>query len=298
MRIICPFEIKSSHKYSDISYRHGNKLALTDLKVVQDINIHGNIVQELQIVRKEEKYEFQIICTSCNDIVQVKSLLSDIAELISFYMNVNNTNPHHGTYYIEMDFFDLKAEGLEPPVKMGMTTEDRLNVSSVNFNDINHEEILEHFYEGARTELPKSKYFHWFTILEYLENCEKYTQLFVKDRLFDDEDVNKVRQLAKTMGDQRKKDIVLGILKPKYTIKNRAQKLAEFLNDFFGIAEINVLHEYFFSVNVELIEEIIKTRHKLYHKGVQLDEKILWFKLYPIILDVMKKLIIEKYDIS
>ena len=84
--------------------------------------------------------------------------------------------------------------------------------------------------------------------------------------------------------------MVLGTLQPKYTIKNREEKLYEFIVDTLNITSIKIGPKTE-AVDKQSISEIVTTRNSLFHPGKAFDEAILWFKLYPLVVEILRRMV-------
>lgn len=302
--ITCPFYVKTSHVYSNFGFRLGNCLETTGLTSLENLKLSGINISSVSIEKEAKDFLVKIVIPETIDDHKTELLLFSIANRMSFFMNLSEqaVNPHHGTFYVDMDLFKVKVNDpnkpQEPSLKMGMKSGVKFNLSSIELEQYNHESLLDLFYEGVRSELPKSKYFHWFLILEHLEKSESYKNQYVSTgSLFSEKEKSEIKELAGKMDSDRKKNIILGSLQSKYTNKNREEKMYHFLENTLCINSIKI------GINNECIEmplvtKIIKVRHSLFHSGKTLDEKILWFKLYPLVVEVLKKLIIDKKDIN
>lgn len=302
--ITCPFYIKTSHDFSDFDFRHGNTIEVTDSTSFKNLKFSDINISSITIEKDGNNFLIKIVITERINNDKIKLLLFSIANRISFFMNLSEqaVNPHHGTFYVDMDLFKVNVidsnRPPEPSLKMGMKSGVKFNLSSIELEQNNHEGLLDLFYEGARSELPKSKYFHWFLIMEHLEKSENYKRQYEStDSLFSEEEKSEIKKFAETMDSDRKKDIILGALQPKYTKKNREEKMYHFLDKTLCINLIKVGIETK-EVDKNHVKDIIGVRHSLFHTGKTLDEKILWFKLYPLVVEVLKKLIIDKVDIN
>jgi hypothetical protein len=315
MKISCPCSIKTSHNYSSFDFQHGNFIqshGVLSLEKVDFLNlkISSLTIEKVSDKVKESNFVIKISLPESIDDQQIKFLLLSIAQQISFFINLSEqaVNPHHGTFYVDVDLFNVKIENLSSKditggpfglqVKMGMQSGVSFDLSSISLKSTKYQELVELFYEGTRSELPKSKYFHWFLILEHLECSNKYTEQFKQvNHVFSEQKQLRIRKVAAKCKSEREKNLILNILQPKYTLKNRHDKLYEFIVDTLNISSFKV------GLKTEVIDkqtisEIVTTRHSLFHPGVSFNEAILWFKLYPLVVEILKKMIIHEIEIN
>ncbi len=200
---------------------------------------------------------------------------------------------------VDVDLFNVKIENLSDfSVKMGLQSGVDFDLSSIALKSTEYQGLIELFYEGTRSELPKSKYFHWFLILEHLEYSNKYKEKFKQENhTFSEQEQLRIRNLAAKCDSKRKKDLILNILQPKYTLKNRQEKLYEFIVDTLNITSFKVGLKTE-AMDKQTISEIFTTRNSLFHPGVSFNEAILWFKLYPLVVEILKKMIMHEIEIN
>lgn len=307
MKIHCPCTIKTSHHFSSFDFQHGNSIEARGTLSFTDLNFLNWKIFSITLEKgpdKSKEDNFIIDITLPESIVghEIKFLVFSIAQQISFLMNLSEqaVNPHHGTFYVDVDLFNLEIKDGGPgiSVKMGMQSSVNFDFSSISLRSTKYQGLLELFYEGARSELPKSKYFHWFLILEYLEYSERYRDKFKQEsHIFTEQEKLRIREVANIFDDERKKGLVLDALQPKYTVKNRQEKLYEFIVDILNITSVKVGLN-IKDVDKQFVSEIVTTRHSLFHPGKAFDEAILWFKLCPLVLEVLKKIAIHGIEID
>ncbi|MBE0425298.1 MAG: hypothetical protein IBX72_01460 [Nitrospirae bacterium] len=299
MKITCPFYIKTSHFFSSFDYQHRNEIELTNFASFINISLLNKNISSISIDKLNEVFTLKINISEKIDIEKIRLLLLYISQKISFYLNLSEqaVNPHHGTFYFDIDLFEVNIDDVNFPIKMGMSSGVKFDISTLKLNSCKYPELLEYFYEGLRAELPRSKFFHWFLILEHLEYSERYKVKFASTPLFSEEDKNKIRALAETMEVNDKKDTILKIVGYKKRDKNRQTKLYEYLKDILGIDKIKLGIE-IKEFNKSIVDNIIQTRHSLFHPGGNFDQIILWHNLYPLVVEILKKLIIDEFDIN
>lgn len=307
MKISCPFSIKTSHHFSSLDFRHGNFIEAHGVLSLKNLDFLNFRISSITVEKdpdkaKENNFIIEITLPESIGNQEIKVLLFSIAQQISFLINLSEqaVNPHHGTFYVDVELFNLeiKDDRREISSKMGMRSGVNVDFSSIPLKSTRYQELLELFYEGARSELPKSKYFHWFLVLEYLEYSEKYREKFKQgSHIFTEQEQLRIRKLVDTFDSKRKQALVLGILKAKHPIKNRQEKLYEFIVDILNITSIKIGLKTE-AVDKQSISEIVKIRNSLFHRGKKFDEAILWFKLYPLVVEILKKMVVKEIEID
>ena len=168
-----------------------------------------------------------------------------------------------------------------------------IKIDAKAFIEVFNHEMLDIYRNGLKAESERSKFFHWFLILEYLEGTPLYSQMFPKGSMFSEEEAQKIRDLAGTLSND-KKGIVLSVL--SRTFEYRGKKLSDLLVRI-GVEKISSMqgdHK----ISVDTIKEIIGARNKLFHRGTDFPANVLWFKLFPIVSSVIEKLIYEPHCIE
>jgi hypothetical protein len=308
MKISCPCSIKTSHNYSSFDFQHGNIIQTHGVLSLETVDFLNPKISSLTIekVSDDIKDDNFVIIISIHESInhqQIKFLLLSIAQQISFFINLSEqaVNPHHGTFYVDVDLFNVKIENLSAndfQAKIGMQSGVNFDFASIPLKSTKYQELIEFFYEGTRSELPKSKYFHWFLILQYLEYSKKYREQFRQaEHVFSAHEQVRIKKIAEKCRSKRKKDLILKIVQPQHTLKTRAGKLYEFIVDTLNINSFKVGLKTE-KINEQAISEIVKTRNNLFHSGVSFNEAILWSKLYPLIVEILKILIIDEIKIN
>lgn len=204
--------------------------------------------------------------------------MDSIVRLLSFYVQKQNENQNYGS--MRFNWFNKEME-ISP--KDGIVSEDfqsllTYNVSLENFSEglkkINKSEGLKFistaYYGALQSSDHKAKYYHAFTIMEYLEQRHSNDGW---DKKFNKLDCDEVGQeiYKKFIEKGYQSDVansakgtVINILS-KTTIKNRQEKLVSILNEFYDINKVEYLID--IDINVETIKKLIETRNKLFHGG-------------------------------
>jgi hypothetical protein len=287
-KITCPFTIPSSHKIHEVGFRGDNNLKLT-LPFLQE-NFMALRGTSLEIIDSNDGgYYFIVLSDSLHTKKKQVEYIEKAAEFVSFLINRDEANPHYGINFVQVEWFELKAVQLDESgqqADIGLTLSDSLSISStrtVSFDgslafDSNYHDLFRFYFDGLRAEHKKSKYFHWFLILEFLEKTEKYKAMFDSNKLFDESEVQQLEDVANKMGNGVKKSAVLQLL--SRTKEFRYPKLLQLINSL-GINNITSLGKTE-TITEETIKRIVDGRNKLFHSGTDVSEATLWFELFPL----------------
>lgn len=284
----CFFNVKQSHRVTGIRSSQRNECLING-------DYSGNCPlgysnTSLKILTSNSE-SIKVIVTSNSLLTEsdVIAYLTEIVELLSSYLGIDETNGLYGTPYFKINYrsFDFKIKHkkksridssiscssygkLSRPVSLSLNQD--LSVQDKN--------LLKFYYNGLRANDPRSKFFHWFLLIEYLENTKQYKELFPKGSLFSEEEVSYVQSLSEKMTGKQKAALNQALSR---TEKSRKEKLLCFLNHF-GINEIK--NEKF---SDKEIDKILKTRNRLVHNGSTFNEGILWNLLFPLVSQIIKK---------
>ena len=293
VKITCPFRLPGSHEIQEIGFRGGNNIELTTPFRLN--GFLGKVGTNLEIIELEKgKYGIVIDSDSLLNKDKQVGFLEKASEYLSFLINKSENNPHYGTNFVELDWFEFKAIEIEErnePFHDTLHISDALAISSTRTVTLDEDEVLRgsyhdvlrFYYDGLRAEHAKSKYFHWFLILEYLENSEKYRALFNSNKLFDENEKEMLKGVADKMSDGVKKGAVLNLLSRTKEFRN--YKLFTLIQGL-GITEVS-----FAGKSTEVSEGMIKTivdgRNALFHSGEAFPEAALWGSLFPLVTQVV-----------
>jgi hypothetical protein len=288
-KITCPFTLISSHKIEEVGFRGGNNIRLTiPFKIDTPLGFTGINLEIDQL--EEDKYNIVIISNSLDTKEKQVRFLEKISEYISFLINRKENNPQYGSIFVNIEWFDFKAILLQEDSNSFLSTAhltDFWEISSTRPVTISHDDLssatyndlLQFYFNGLRAEHKKSKYFHWFLILEYLEKSGKYKNLFNDKKLFDEVEEQEIKNVAEKMNDPVKKGVILNLLSRTKEFRNT--KLLKMIN-CLEITNYNSIGKH-----VEITEEIVKTiingRNALFHSGTKFPEPILWEHLFPLV---------------
>jgi len=270
-----------------VGFRGGNIVKLTVPLKFQDPLGHVGTSLEINNL-SEGKYVFTVLSKTLSTHNEQVRFLEQIAEYLSFLMARREANPHYGTSFIRPTWFEFNADYIPDDAsgfQDGLKISDALAIEStrtVNLHEKDlagaiHTDLLRFYVDGLRAEHGKSKYFHWFLILEYLENSDKYRALFSASKLFDETETNLIREVADKM-DGPKKGAILNLLSRTKEFRN--YKLANILHNL-GIVSIKPFVESI-AVTEDVIKGITDGRNALFHNGSKIPEDVLWRNLFPL----------------
>lgn len=295
-KITCPFFLISSHEIESVGFRGGNNLELTTpFNQSNPFGVENTTLEINQLV--EGKYNICAISSVLDSEKKQIEFLEKVAEYISFLINKTENNPHYGNIFAKIEWLEFKVIPQHEDATSRLYISDAVTMSSTrtcslsnnDWDGISHNDLLRFYFDGLKAEHKKSKYFHWFLILECLEKSSKYEAMFkFSEKLFDDSDKKLIEELVKQMANcKSKKDTLLSLLSK--TKKTKSAKLLEILNTLnvnnyksFGLKE----HEH--ELNESIIKKIVQGRNSLVHTGSVISDDILWAHLFPIVTLVVE----------
>ncbi|WP_027852829.1 hypothetical protein [Marinobacterium litorale] len=309
--IECDLEIESSHGISEVGFEGGNVF-----KLVEGIESKGCPLglpnTEIEIIASD-KPVFKVKVNSFDLTNQESQILylGKLASYLSFIAAKDEKNGHYGTPYINIKFGTFKARPVEVRSQEIIDNEailtsfirvsDSLSIEStrsIRFNHasielIHHNELLGYYYNGLRAESEKSKFFHWFLIVESLEGSERYSEMFPSGTMFSNEEKESIKELAGSFGND-KKNALLSVLTRTSEFRNK--KLLEFLYELEVKEIFNMQGTH--PITIDTIKCITSARNKLFHKGTEFPTKILWFNLFPIVTQIVENTIKYQYRLE
>jgi len=297
--IECLLTLKTSHEIQKVGFKGGNEVKInTPISIDEPFGVKNT---KMEITHQgEDEYKLIITSSTLLKIDEQVPFVERIAEYLSYLISIKEHNPHYGISFINVEwlhFFTRKSEEDVSVVGEKISMTDTLNLrdtfcisssrtyetSSSEWKNIEYIELLKFYYDGLRAEHKKSKYFHWFLILEYLEGTERYKRMFDSNKLFTKDEETKIREVADCMSDNIKKGAILNLLSRTKEFRNR--KLLLLLNEI-GIKSYKSMGK-----DTELsevtIRDITNGRNSLFHKGTTFPNSTLWFHLLPIVREVI-----------
>ena len=250
----------SSNEIVEPGFRGGNKLVLTlPLSIKNPMELSDTALE----VTEAHDGSYQITITSAqltSKILQIE-FVEKIAEYLSFLINRDEKNPRYGNLFIKINWFNFSAtsireehdghhETVDISDSLSITSTRNLQLLEKDWRNATYNDMLRFYFDGLRAEHEKSKYFHWFLILEYLENSKKYAYMFAHDKLFNEAESKIIEDAANNMSDTTKKGAVKNLL--SRTREFRSAKLLKFINAI-GISDYSSNGK-----SVKLTEETLK----------------------------------------
>lgn len=272
------FEIPIAIEYISPFYLYRNSMeeeVIIDKKIeTQEISIH--IIFTLNkgfvyINNIESKSEDEALS-------KVTNLMNKIVNLLSLNFqkyNCNQYNGHLRFVWIKSNVKILSNEEF-PRGAVGMTTRTILKLDNfeeliVKLDGTTEIEFISNAYYGSLLSLDyRAKFYHAFTIIEYLENqykkeigTKKYQGnhcLLIGEQI----EENLVEFGYSKEDATHAKSLVLGYLK-NITVENRVQKLLFILSEKFQIKSIKYKIPVELIIDENIVKELINTRNKLFH---------------------------------
>lgn len=295
-RVTCPFSLNSSHEINDVGFKGGNEINLiVPSKIESPLGIKDVVIEFEQI--NKNKFNITILSHTLDTQHKQIDFLEKISEYLSFLINKREHNPAYGTIFAEVEWYDFKSLQIHENDGnlistahlsdfWGMFSTRPVNLEDFEWKISSYHDLLRFYFDGLKAEHKKSKYFHWFLILEYLEKSDRYISLFNHNKLFDDKEQQAISALADQMSEGAKKGALKALLSRTKEFRNT--KLLKMIN-FLGVYSYKS-----FDKEKEISEEIIKNitegRNAIFHSGSDFPESILWNDLFPLATLVVEKI--------
>ncbi|MDT3281735.1 hypothetical protein [Shewanella scandinavica] len=303
--IECDFEFHSSHGISEIGFEGGSTYNLEEgvscgcpfglPNTTILLSSFGNPIFKVKV----ESFDL-------NDKKTQASYLNKLASYLSFIAAKNEHNGRYGTPFIKINFntfnedvvdvanvsFKDNTLALNSVVKMtdalSITSMNSVKFNESNVEEIHYNELLDYYYNGLKAESEKSKFFHWFLIVESLEGSKRYNELFPSGTMFADDEREKIELLANTLSNDGKNTLLSVLTR---TSEFRNQKLFKFLEEL-GISQLTSMMG-IKPVTLETVKTVTVARNKLFHRGNEFPTNTLWFVLFPLATTIIEKIITD-----
>jgi hypothetical protein len=241
VRISCPFVIKNSGSANSPGFFGDNTVELAPFKQEGLLGLGGTNIEVSLLSHR--RYLLEVVSDCLPDESGQIDYLKKVAEYLSFLLNRDESNPHFGNSFVSLDWYEFASipspeagdhindqvqvnSGIRLEAKFRVATMREVAFSDRHDKDRRHHDVLRFYFGGLSAEDKKSKYFHWFLVLECLEHSPGYKQRFSR-KLFDSEEEQRLRKIAGELNDDSKKSAILGLLaRTKYS---RSRKLFEFV---------------------------------------------------------------------
>ena len=301
--IHCFLQVRSSGERSSIGTSGANRCMITeevslDDKILFGIKIlKGTIKPHNVTLKGGNSFTEKIQCDLEieNDIEEDARIafMKNFVRFLTFFISQYEENPQNGFTYFEVDWLTYHSykpnEGRYAPyhTTMKMTMTSVITWDAIQWDATVIDEyidvIFNNYYNGIKTNDFKSKYFHWFLILEAIEKSDAYKRAFVA-RLFDKIELEDIAKKFKT-GDAKYNAIMN--LKDRLMLP-RKERLYKMLLKM-GVQTYRSFEEDV-TLSVDTVEKIIRYRNELFHEGGANDEWFVWRHLFPIVRTVIELL--------
>lgn len=104
--IECSFTLRASHKIQKVGFKGKNEVVIDTPLTIN--NLFGAKETNINIKREDEaKYSLQITSSSLLDLDDYVPFIEKFAEYLSYLINKEELNPHYGTSYVNIEWYDL-----------------------------------------------------------------------------------------------------------------------------------------------------------------------------------------------
>lgn len=295
-------EIKSSGGIRTVGYLSRNLVRVANFIYCQNLRLFGSDVISLSISPQNIKsvkgmevttrLVFRVELDSSLTNKEIESFARKTESYTTLLLASSDVNPQSGFSYAEVDWLhfnpiETNNSSLQDVwiiMSSAMTKIIELNKEQWNIENEYNNVIFDNYYDGIRATHCKSKYFHWFLIIEVIERSKLYQRKF-QEKLFDADELEAIAKQFEN--DKTKREAILG-LKGR-TKKQRAEKLHEVLQEI-GVGSYQFRDEKH-ELSLETVKTMIAYRNSLFHRGEKLDEQFVWNKFFPIIRDIVNSLL-------
>ncbi|MBD3668376.1 MAG: hypothetical protein HUJ16_10470 [Kangiella sp.] len=299
--IECDFELCSSHGIQQVGLTGGMVYKLDEI-IDFDCPLGYQNTAVSIVSSNESVFKVEIKSLSLIEGKVQEEYIQRLAKYLSFLVAKEERNVAYGMPYIKVNYDSFKVMQVKDEnnayidndlvLKESINMTDSLSITG-NTNiklkeyiqNINYNELLDFYFSGLKAESEKSKFFHWFMIIESLEGCERYSEMFPKGTMFTEAEKEKIKSLANTFSNSNGKNNALMSVLAK-TSASRAEKLFEFISAL-GIKELNNMHK-INPVTLKVIQSIINARNRLFHRGSKFSTKVLWCEVFPLVTKIVE----------
>lgn len=289
----CNFEIRSSHDVNQIEFSGESSFVLDE-----KFNLvcpYGNQDTNITVENTDENtIKITVSSIPIADKEEQGKYLEKIAILLSSTLGFKERNPFYGTPFITLDLhsFHSRVEGtfsettLQLSDHLHLKSTSHVKFSDFDFSSVQDTELLNHYYNGLRAESGKSKFFHFFLILEILEGSDLYKKTFPAGTLFDENKKAEIQKFADQFSGAQKSSLLNCLSR---TEKFRNEKLLNILNQL-GITTVDSVASQS-TLDQSTIKNITDARNKLFHKSESFNDDLLYYTLFPLVTQVVKKVL-------
>jgi hypothetical protein len=302
-KVKCDFELRSSHRVSEVGFQGDSSFSLEEgIKSACPLGLPNT---EIEIISSNNSV-FNVEVDSLDLVKQADqvSYLRKLASYLSFVTAKDEHNGHYGAPYINVILETFNATSCEvdkevlpdnrnvlqsiinPTESVSINIKRRVEFNTQNIELVQYNELLAYYYNGLKAESEKSKFFHWFLIIEFLEGSNRYVEMFPSGTMFTSAEQQRIKSLAKTLSDDGKNALLLVLSR---TAEFRNQKLSNFLSEL-GITKLSSMTGEQL-VTSDTVKSVTAARNKLFHKGSEFPKNILWAFLFPLVTKIVEKTI-------
>lgn len=289
----CNLEIRSSHDVNHIEFSGKSSFILDE-----ELDLPCPYGRKNTTIKVNNCEDGKVRITVSSEEIDGKKAqgeyLKKIAILFSSILGFREKNPYYGTPFVTLDLhtFHSRREGpssgsaLQISDSLSIESTTRVKFSTFDFSSIQDTDLLNHYYDGLKAEGEKSKFFHLFLILEILESCDLYKRLFPDGTLFSEEEKQEIRGFSSRLSGA-KKGALLNCL--SRTEKFRNEKLLCLINQV-GVTELSSVAGHR-KIDQSMIKELTDARNKLFHKSAEFESGLLYNVLFPLVTQVVEKVL-------
>jgi hypothetical protein len=274
------FSIVSSHSAAKRDYSGSQVTEIIDGNFFENANCFGCEIVIASVESVEGRYKVTLEMRNEYNIYDAVSFIECFASFTTYLLSFEH-NHFYGSSFIDVaygDFYRDNGDGFRDHLTLKSTR--RIGTDRFPSKVPELHELAHFFFLGMQSNNEKAKYFNLFLILEALEASELGRKLYVDGTLFTESEKQIVQDAANKLNDPKKSSIVLRLL--SQTEDPRHVKLSGILHSL-GIRNFQQLEDQpAVAVTPDLTQKLLQARHKLFHRGVAVDENLIWEVLIPI----------------
>lgn len=214
----------------------------------------------------------------------VDRFLQDLAVGLSLSIAPQQKDGTHGILFVEIPLAAVEHDKL-PSANGGVRVTDAVSIeisspqplSDAILKGLRPSPLAEIFVDGMRAPDAKAKFIHWFVMLEELERCSEFDELF--ERVFSSAQVGVLARSGSMSAIQteRFRSWAGG---RNLTVAGRVEKLQRIL-ETIGVTEVNTTHGSV-AITTDLIKSLVTQRNKVAHRGSGIDGSAVYTVLFPL----------------
>jgi hypothetical protein len=213
----------------------------------------------------------------------VDRFLQDLAISLSVSIASRQLDAYYGVLFVEISLAEVKhirsssAGGLYLTEAITMESTNPQPLSAKILEGLKSSPLAEIFVDGMRAPDAKSKFIHWFVMVEELERCSEFDPLF--ERLFSSDQIHAVVSSGRLTVVQvdRFKGWANG---RNLTLQGRVEKLRMIFEEI-GITTLKTINGPV-AVTTELLKSLVEQRNKVAHRGSKIDVTAVYTVLFAL----------------